>query len=97
MFPGVLASPVRCCPLALGVRLLGLFADETEFDGGLDVEQGDIFLGESRKQSITFFLGQAQSMMLNAIRCEHSSGIFHELTMFRAQDRHRYERELLSA
>lgn len=41
--------------------------------------------------------GHYVSMMLNAIRCEHSSGIFHELTMFRAQDRHRYERELLSA
>ncbi|PWB35750.1 PAS domain-containing sensor histidine kinase [Pseudomonas sp. SDI] len=41
--------------------------------------------------------GHLTSMMLNGIRCEHSSGIFHEITMFKARDRNRYERELLNA
>lgn len=41
--------------------------------------------------------GHTVSMLLNGIRCEHSSGIFHELTLFQARDRSRYERELLNA
>lgn len=41
--------------------------------------------------------GHIISMMLNGIRCEHASGIFHELTLFKTRDRNRYERELLNA
>ncbi|MBU4632065.1 PAS domain-containing sensor histidine kinase [Pseudomonas chlororaphis] len=41
--------------------------------------------------------GHATPMMLNAIRCEHATGIFHELALFRAEERHRYERNLLNA
>ncbi|WP_422402622.1 ATP-binding protein [Pseudomonas sp. GZD-209] len=41
--------------------------------------------------------GHLVSMMLNGIRCEHASGIFHELTLFKTRDRNRYERELLNA
>lgn len=41
--------------------------------------------------------GQSVVMMISAIRCEHSSGIFHELALFRPQDLHHYERALLHA
>jgi len=41
--------------------------------------------------------GHSIAMMLSAISCEHSNGIFHELTLFKAEDRRRYERGLVSA
>lgn len=41
--------------------------------------------------------GYSIPMMLSAISCEHSNGIFHELTLFKAEDRRRYERGLVNA
>lgn len=41
--------------------------------------------------------GHSIPMMLSAISCEHSAGIFHEMTLFKAEDRQRYERELPNA
>ncbi|MDY7566661.1 PAS domain-containing sensor histidine kinase [Pseudomonas sp. RTC3] len=41
--------------------------------------------------------GCATPMIFSVIRCEHSTGIFHELSLFRAEERHRYERDLLNA
>ena len=40
--------------------------------------------------------GHTVPMMLNAVRKDHPSGVFHELAVFVAEDRNRYERELLS-
>ncbi len=36
-------------------------------------------------------------MVLNAVRRVHAAGVFHELAMLVAEDRHKYERELLLA
>ena len=41
--------------------------------------------------------GHSIPMMLNALRRQHLEGIFHELAIFVAEDRNRYERELLAA
>lgn len=41
--------------------------------------------------------GHSIPTMLNALRREHPEGLFHELAMFVAEDRNRYERELLAA
>ena len=41
--------------------------------------------------------GHAMPMVLNAMRREHADGTFHELAVFVAEDRHKYERELLRA
>lgn len=41
--------------------------------------------------------GQAVPMVLNAVRRQHSSGVFHELALLVAEDRHTYERELVRA
>ncbi|WP_297839930.1 PAS domain-containing sensor histidine kinase [Pseudomonas sp.] len=42
--------------------------------------------------------GHSIPMMLNAVRREHpTTGIFHELAIFIAEDRNRYERELVAA
>ncbi|RMQ47037.1 Histidine kinase [Pseudomonas cichorii] len=41
--------------------------------------------------------GRSVPMMLNAIRREHAGGFFHELAVFVAEERNKYERELLSA
>ncbi|MFJ4141670.1 ATP-binding protein [Pseudomonas sp. NPDC089734] len=41
--------------------------------------------------------GRLVPMMLNAVRREHAHGFFHELAVFVAEERNKYERELLSA
>lgn len=41
--------------------------------------------------------GYSVPMMLSAISCAQSNGIFHELTLFKAADRPRYERQLVNA
>jgi sigma-B regulation protein RsbU (phosphoserine phosphatase) len=41
--------------------------------------------------------GHPIPMVLNAVRRVHPSGVFHELAMLVAEDRHQYERELLLA
>ncbi|MGE8391666.1 MAG: ATP-binding protein [Pseudomonas sp.] len=41
--------------------------------------------------------GYTLPMMLSAISCEHDSGVFHELALFKAEGRPRYERALLNA
>jgi sigma-B regulation protein RsbU (phosphoserine phosphatase) len=49
------------------------------------------------KFDLVHYNGHSIAMMLSAIRCESSAGIFHEMTLFKAEDRQRYERELLNA
>ena len=49
------------------------------------------------KFDLTHYNGHSMAMMLSAIACEHSQGIFHEMTLFKAADRQRYEGELLNA
>jgi sigma-B regulation protein RsbU (phosphoserine phosphatase) len=49
------------------------------------------------KFDLVHYDGHSISMMLSAISCEHSAGIFHEMTLFKAVDGQRYERELLNA
>jgi sigma-B regulation protein RsbU (phosphoserine phosphatase) len=49
------------------------------------------------KFDLVHYNGHSIPMMLSAIRCESSAGIFHEMTLFKAEDRQRYERELLHA
>lgn len=41
--------------------------------------------------------GYKMPMMLSAISCAHSNGVFHELALFRTEDRHKYERGLVNA
>jgi sigma-B regulation protein RsbU (phosphoserine phosphatase) len=41
--------------------------------------------------------GHCIPMLLNAVRREHAGVMAHELALFIAEDRHRYERELISA
>ena len=41
--------------------------------------------------------GHAVPMVLNAVRHAHASGVFHEIALLVAEDRHKYERELLLA
>lgn len=41
--------------------------------------------------------GQVIPMMLSAIQCEHATGNFHELALYKAYDLHHYERSLLHA
>jgi sigma-B regulation protein RsbU (phosphoserine phosphatase) len=49
------------------------------------------------KFDLVHYNGHSIAMMLSAIRCENSAGIFHEMTLFKVEDRQRYERELLNA
>lgn len=48
------------------------------------------------KFDLVHYNGHSIPMMLSAVSCEHSTGIFHEMTLFKAEDRQRYERELLN-
>ena len=41
--------------------------------------------------------GHSMPMMLNAVRRTHGSTVFHEVAVFMAEDRHRYESEILRA
>ncbi|WP_342622116.1 PAS domain-containing sensor histidine kinase [Pseudomonas alkylphenolica] len=41
--------------------------------------------------------GYKMPMMLSAISCAHSNGVFHELALFKTEDRHKYERGLVNA
>jgi sigma-B regulation protein RsbU (phosphoserine phosphatase) len=41
--------------------------------------------------------GHTLPVILNAVRREHTSGVFHELAVFVAEDRHKYEREHVQA
>ncbi len=41
--------------------------------------------------------GRSIPMMMNAVRRQHGAAVFHEVALFVAEDRHKYERELLSA
>lgn len=41
--------------------------------------------------------GHSIPMILNVLRREHASGVFHELSLFIAEDRDKYERELMEA
>jgi phosphoserine phosphatase RsbU/P len=41
--------------------------------------------------------GHTLPMMLNAVRKHHAGAVFHELAMFVAEDRNKYERELVAA
>ncbi|CAM3462495.1 PAS domain-containing sensor histidine kinase [Pseudomonas floridensis] len=41
--------------------------------------------------------GRSVPMMLNAVRREHATGVVHELAVFLAEERNKYERELLAA
>lgn len=41
--------------------------------------------------------GRAIPMMLNAVRREHPTGVLHEVAVFMAEERNKYERELLAA
>ncbi|RML89909.1 Sensory box histidine kinase, partial [Pseudomonas syringae pv. maculicola] len=41
--------------------------------------------------------GRSVPMMLNAIRREYPSGFLHEVAVFLAEERNKYERELLAA
>lgn len=41
--------------------------------------------------------GHSIPMILNVLRREHASGVFHELSLFVAEDRDKYERELMVA
>ncbi|WP_460423243.1 sensor histidine kinase [Pseudomonas sp. ZL2] len=49
------------------------------------------------KFDLVHHAGHSIPMMLSAISCEHSNGVFHELTLFRAEDRRRYERGLVNS
>lgn len=49
------------------------------------------------KFDLVHYNGHSIAMMLSAVSCEHSTGIFHEMTLFKAEDRPRYERALLNA
>ncbi|MHC6225659.1 PAS domain-containing sensor histidine kinase [Pseudomonas sp. X10] len=51
----------------------------------------------SVKFELVHHIGYSVPMMLSAISCAHSSGIFHELTLFKAEDWPKYERELVNA
>ncbi len=49
------------------------------------------------KVEITHADGRSIPMMLNAVRREYPAGVLHELAVFLAEERNKYERELLAA
>nr|WP_024686834.1 PAS domain-containing sensor histidine kinase [Pseudomonas asturiensis] len=49
------------------------------------------------KVEITHADGRSIPMMLNAVRREHPQGVRHELAVFLAEERNKYERELLAS
>jgi phosphoserine phosphatase RsbU/P len=48
------------------------------------------------KLEVTRLDGTSLPVVVNAVRREHAGEVFHELAMFVAEDRHRYEQELLA-